>query len=33
MKPYIKLTNKGVSKVTDAVSNAIEEARGQRHDR
>ena len=29
MKPYIKLTNKGVSKVTDAVSNAIEEARGQ----
>lgn len=33
MKPYIKLTNKGVSKVTDAVSNAIEEARGQRQDR
>lgn len=27
MKPYIKITNKGVSKVTTAVSNAIEEAR------
>lgn len=27
MKPYIKITNKGVSIVTTAVSNAVEKAR------